>query len=225
MSAGFWESARIVALRDLRVELRSGEALSVVFPFAVVATWVVPLATNASPALLRDLAAPVYWLVALLFGMMVVFRQTAMETSTQRRALALTGLDPAARFAGRAAASALILVAVLGTLIIPVIIFYDYRPPSGVELMVPVICLASAGLAMLGTLAGDITAGLRSRTTLAPLLMAPLSTPLLMGASQALEGLIAGKGIITWVLVLVVADLGLAAAGVMSARALEEIAL
>ena len=225
MRVGFWRSAGLIALRDLRVEIRSGEALTVVFPFAVVASWVAPLATNASPLLLRDLAAPVYWLITLLFGMMVVLRQTAVETRAQRRALALTGLDPAARFAGRSGASGLVLAAVAGTLVIPVIIFYDYRPPSGAWLMALVILLAAAGLAMLGTLAGDVTIGLRARTSLAPLLMAPLAVPLLMGASQSLESLVAGKSIITWVLVLVIADLGLAAAGVMSARALEEISL
>lgn len=225
MRAGFGRSAAIIALRDIRVEMRSGEALSVVFPFAVVATWVVPLATDASPGLLRDLAAPVFWLVILLFGMMIVFRQTALETPTQRRALALAGLDPAARFAGRSAASALILIPVAGFLAIPVFVLYDYRPPSGAWLMIPVIVLAATGLAMLGTLAGDVTVGLRARTSLAPLLMAPLATPLMMGASQALESLIAERSIITWVLVLVMANLGLAAAGVMSARALEEIAL
>lgn len=225
MTVGFRRSAAIIARRDLKVELRSGEALSVVFPFAVVATWVAPLATDASRNLLRDLAAPVYWLVLLLFGMMIVFRQTALETSAQRRVLALTGLDPAARFVGRSAASALILTLMAGVLIIPILVLYDYRPPSAVWPMVLVITMAAAGLAMLGTLAGDVTVGLRARTSLAPLLMAPLATPLLMGASQTLEALIAEHSIITWVLVLVIANLGLAAAGVISARALEDIAL
>lgn len=225
MRTGFWRSAGVIARRDIKVELRSGEALSVVFPFAVVATWVVPLATDASRSLLRDLAAPVYWLVILLFGMMVVFRQTALETAAQRRVLTLTGLDPAARFVGRSVASALILAPVAGMLVIPIVVLYDYRPSAGVWLMVPVIAMAGAGLAMLGTLAGDVTVGLRARTSLAPLLMAPLAVPLLMGASQALESLNANSSILTWVLVLVIADLGLAAAGVMSARALEEIAL
>lgn len=225
MTAGFWRSSMTIARRDVIVELRSGEALSVVFPFAVVATWVVPLATDASRSLLRDLAAPVYWLVILLFGMMIVFRQTALETSTQRRVLALTGLDPAARFVGRSVASSLILTPVAGILVIPIVVFYDYRPPTGVWVMVPVIVMASLGLAMLGTLAGDVTVGLRARTSLAPLLMAPLAVPLLMGAAQALESLNAGRSILGWVLVLVIADLGLAAAGVMSARPLEEIAL
>jgi heme exporter protein B len=222
---GFWRASGVIALRDLRVEVRSGEAISVVFPFALVATWVVPLATNASSALLRDLAAPVYWLVTLLFGMLIVFRQTALETSTQRRSLALAGLDPAARFAGRSMASATILTPIALALVVPIVVLYDYRPPHGIWLMMPVITMAAMGLAMLGTLAGDVTVGLRARTSLAPLLMAPLAVPLLMGASQALESLIAERSIITWVLVLVIADLGLAAAGVMSARALEEIAL
>ncbi len=225
MRVGFWRVAGIIARRDLRVEVRSGEAVSVVFPFAVVATWVAPLATDASSVLLRDLAAPVYWLILLLFGMMIVFRQTALETCAHRRVLALTGMDPAARFAGRSAASALILTPVAGALVIPLIVLYDYRPPSGSWLMAPVIALAATGMAMLGALAGDVTVGLRSRTTLAPLLMAPLATPLLMGASQALESLNSQRSIIPWVLVLVIANLGLATAGVMSARALEEIAL
>ena len=225
MNTGFWRSVSLIALRDLRVELRSGEALTVVFPFAVVASWIAPLATSASPLLLRDLAAPVYWLITLLFGMMIVLRQTALETRAQRRALALTGLDPAARFAGRSGASGLVLAAVAGILILPVIVFYDYRPPSGALLMAPVIILAAAGLAMLGTLAGDVTIGLRGRTSLAPMLMAPLAVPLVMGAAQSLESLVAGNSIITWILVLVIADLGLAASGLMSARALEEIAL
>ena len=225
MTAGFWRSAMTIVRRDVIVELRSGEALAVVFPFAVVATWVVPLATSASRSLLRDLAAPVYWLVILLFGMMIVFRQTALETSTQRRALALTGLDPAARFVGRSVASSLILTPVAVIVVIPIVVFYDYRPPMAVWVMAPVIVMASLGLGMLGTLAGDVTVGLRARTSLAPLLMAPLAVPLLMGAAQALESLNAGDSILTWVLVLVIADLGLAAAGVMSARALEEIAL
>lgn len=225
MRPTFWRSVGIIARRDLRVELRSGEAISVVFPFAVVATWVAPLATDASSALLRDLAAPVYWLVLLLFGMMIVFRQTASETATHRRVLALTGLDPAARFAGRAAASAVILIPVAGALVIPIVVLYDYAPPAESWLMGPVLILAATGLSMLGSLAGDVTVGLRARTSLAPLLMAPLAVPLLMGGSQALESLISGRSIISWVLVLVIANLGLAAAGVMSARALEEIAL
>jgi heme exporter protein B len=88
--------------------------------------------------------------------------------------------------------------------------------------MAPVLVLYAVGLAMLSTLAGDVTAGLATRTSLAPLLVVPVSVPLLMGAAQALESLVRGRTTLPWVLMLVVTDLALAVTGVMTARSLEE---
>ena len=83
-----------VGRRDLRIEGRAGEVSSVVLPFAAVAVFVVPLATNTLEIRLADLAWPVYWLIALLFGMQVALRQTGTESQTQRRHLMLLGIDP-----------------------------------------------------------------------------------------------------------------------------------
>ncbi|MFO7547967.1 MAG: heme exporter protein CcmB [Acidimicrobiia bacterium] len=217
----FWRQAWAVARRDLLVEGRAGEALSVVLPFAAVAVFVVPLATDATASLLERLAGPVYWLVALLFGMQVAIRQTVVESLAQRRMLALLGLDPAARFAGRSLASGGLLYVVLLALAPLVALFYDPELPPPL-LFAGVLALLAAGLAMLGTLAGDITTGLRTRSTLAPLLVAPLAVPLLMGAAQALEPVSRAGGSIPWILVLVIADLALAVTGVLTARPLEE---
>jgi heme exporter protein B len=217
----FWRQAWAVARRDLLVEGRAGEALSVVLPFAAVAVFVVPLATDATASLLERLAGPVYWLVALLFGMQVAIRQTVVESLAQRRMLALLGLDPAARFAGRSLASGGLLYVVLLAIAPLVALFYDPELPP-LPVFVGVLALLAAGLAMLGTLAGDVTTGLRTRSTLAPLLVAPLAVPLLMGASQALEPVSRAGGTIPWILVLVIADLALAVTGVLTARPLEE---
>jgi heme exporter protein B len=217
----FWRQAWAVARRDLLVEGRAGEALSVVLPFAAVAVFVVPLATDATASLLERLAGPVYWLVALLFGMQVAIRQTVVESLAQRRMLALLGLDPAARFTGRSLASGGLLYVVLLAIAPMVALFYDPELPP-LPVFVAVLALLAAGLAMLGTLAGDVTTGLRTRSTLAPLLVAPLAVPLLMGASQALEPVSRAGGTIPWILVLVIADLALAVTGVLTARPLEE---
>lgn len=221
----FWSQAGAIARRDLLIEGRAGEVLSVVIPFAAVAVFVVPLATDSLERRLADLAAPVYWLVALLFGMQVSLRQTAVENQTQRRILALTGADPAARFVGRSAAAALLTLAVLTVTAPLVILFYQPEPVEGLATMIPVVGLFAAGLAMLSTLAGDVTVGLRTRSALAPLLVAPLSVPLIIGASQALESLAHGRGTLTWTLLLIVTDLSLAVTGVLTARHLEEATL
>jgi len=220
----FWGQAGAIARRDLLIEGRAGEVLSVVIPFAAVAVFVVPLATDTLERRLADLAAPVYWLVALLFGMQVSLRQTAVENQTQRRILALTGADPAARFVGRSAAAALLTLAVL-TVTAPLVILFYQPPVEGLATMIPIVGLFAAGLAMLSTLAGDVTVGLRTRSALAPLLVAPLSVPLIIGASQALESLAHGRGTLTWTLLLIVTDLSLAVTGVLTARHLEEATL
>lgn len=220
--SSFWHQTGAIARRDLLIEGRAGEVLAVVLPFAAVAVFVVPLATDALAGTLEVLAAPVYWLVGLLFGMQVALRQTATETTTQRRHLALAGLDPAARFTGRTLAAGLLTLTVLLVTAPLVILFYD--PPSVGRpwTMGGVLVLFSAGLAMLSTLAGDVTVGLRTRSVLAPLLVAPISLPLVIGASQALNAVWQGRSTLTWILLLVTADLALAVTGVLTARPLED---
>lgn len=221
MSA-FWRQAAAIARRDLLVEGRSRETLAIVVPFAAAAVFVVPFATDALGVRLATLAFPVYWLVALLFGMQAALRQTAIETLAQRRRLALLGIDPAARFAGRTVAGTLLVLVVL-TITAPLVyLFYDPDPVPASVAIPAVLFLFAVGIAMLSTLAGDVTAGLATRTSLAPLLVVPVSVPLLLGAAQALESLVRGRTTLPWVLTLVITDLVLAVTGVVSARSLEE---
>jgi heme exporter protein B len=84
------------------------------------------------------------------------------------------------------------------------------------------LLLTGIGLTELGTLAGEVTAGLRNRTALASLIVAPLAIPLVIGGAQTLESLARGASILPWLLLLVATDLALAVAGVALARPLEE---
>lgn len=221
----FWRQVWVITRRDLTIEGRAGEVLAVILPFAAAAVFVVPLATDASPRLLADLAWPVFWLVALLFGMQVTLRQTGTETATQRRHLVLAGLDPVARFAGRSLAATVLILVMMAVTAPLVVVFYDPTLLPPVLPAAGVVVLFAVGLAMLATLAGDITVGLRTRSVLAPLLVAPLSVPLVTGGAQGMDSLARGEGTLTWVLLLVVADLALAVTGVVTARPLEDAAV
>ena len=210
-----------IARKDLRVELRSGEALLVAAPFGATALLLVPLAVGADIPLLRQLGPGVYWLVVLLFGTLVTLRQTATDGDAQLELLALLGVDPAARFLGRTATSALLLLGFQAALVPVVIVLYD-PALGGWPWLVALAPLVAVGLAALGTLAGALTANLAARATLAPLLAAPLSLPLLLGATQTLEGARYGRANSPWVLLVVTMDLVVVLAGAASARPLEE---
>lgn len=219
----FWSQAKEIARVDLTVEARLGDTLRLVLPFAVVALLVFPLALGIDLGIIARIGPAVFWALGILFGMQVALRASAADSSERRDLHALLGVDPAARFVGRTISGGLLMLAFLITLFLAMVLFYGPDLPRGSwPLMMLASLLFSVGLTELGTLAGEVTAGLRNRTSLASLIVAPMALPLVIGASQTLEALDRGAGILPWILLMLATDLALAVAGVGLARPLEE---
>jgi heme exporter protein B len=219
----FWDQALEIARIDLRVERRLGDVLRIVLPFAVVAILVVPLAVGLDLATISRMGPAVFWALGILFGMQVALRQAANDRPERRDLYALLGVDPAARFVGRTLSGSVLMLGFLIALLLAMIALYSPRLPEGWPLpMLAAVVLAGFGLTELGTLAGEVTAGIRNRSALASLIVAPLAIPLVIGGSQTVESLARGAGILPWLLLLVATDLALAVAGVALARPLEE---
>ncbi len=221
MTAGFWVQARSVADRDLLRERRRGEVLWITIPFGVIALLLVPLAVGTDIPLLRRIGPGLFWVIVMLFGVLVAVRQANTDSPAQRDAAALLGLDPAASFVGQTLTSALLLVGFEVLVGIAAVAFYDL-PLQGWPWLLVVFPLVALGLALLGTLAGSIVSSVNAGTALVPLLVAPLSVPLLLAATQALEGLRLGRSILSWLLLMATVVLVLAIVGVLTARPLQE---
>lgn len=218
----FWQEAAVIAKKDLTIEGRSGEVLWITIPFGVVALFLIPLALPLDNQLLQRIWAPMYWVVLLLFGMTISLRQSASATTAQREAMRMLGTDAAARFTGRVAATT-VLSAVFAVVLAPAaFVLFNADGLPGWPWLIPIALGVSFGLAVVGTLAADVTRGLRSRTALAPLLVAPLSAPLLIPAAQATESLARGDSILLPALIIAFAVLGLTVVGVVTAGPLEE---
>ena len=213
-----------VIRKDLRIELRSGEALLITVPFGALALMMVPLAVGTDIPLLAELGPGMLWLVILLFGMLVTFRATSLDTPQIRDLLALNGLDPAAALVGRSIASSGLLLALIVILTPVMIVFYSPPALTGWGWLVGLAVAAAIGVALIGSLAGALVSGLRTRNALAPLLVAPLSVPVLFATTQGTDLLLAGRSIIPWLLLLVAMDLALAIVGVLVAGPLEDTA-
>lgn len=219
----FWRQALEIARVDLIVERRIGDTIRIVLPFAVVALMVFPLALDVRIDLISDIGLGIFWALGVLFGMQVALRQSAADSVERRDLQALLGVDPAARFTGRALSGGVLMVGFLVVLLAAMAVLFDPDVPEGGW---PVILLATLllaiGLTELGTLAGEVTAGLRNRSALASLIVAPLALPLVIGASQSVGALAQDTGILVWILLLIASDLALAVAGVALAKPLEE---
>lgn len=217
----FWRQALEVARKDLLVESRTAEVLLVTAPFGAAALIFIPLAIGTDAPLLSQLGAGMYWIVVLLFGVLVILRKSAVDGPPQRDVVRLLGLDPAARFTGGTMATAVLLL-LFEALLAPVVVALYNPDLRGWGWLVVILPLVALGLALLGTIAGGVTTSLGTRTSLTPLLIVPLALPLLLGATQAFEGLRLGRGILPWLALLAAVDLALAVSGVLAARPLEE---
>jgi heme exporter protein B len=193
-----WRDAALVAGRDLRVELRSRVTVNQVAPFALLVLVLFAFALDPDRQLLERVASGLFWTAVLFSALLAIARSAAIdETDGVRDALRLSGLDPAGVFVGKAAAVAaelLVLEVVLG---VGVVVLYG-ADPTGVGLLVLASVAATAAVAATGTLYGALISGLRVRETLLPLVLLPVLTPVLIGATRAWEAALAGAPADGW---------------------------
>ena len=221
MTTGFWQQVRAVVDRDLLRERRQGDMLWITIPFGAIALLLIPLAVGTDAVLLRGIGPGMYWVIVMLFGVLVAVNRASRETLPQQDASALLGLDPAAGFVGRTISSAIFLLIFEAIVGIVAVGLYDISI-IGFGWLVATMVIVATGLALLGTLTAAIVSSSSAGTALVPLLVAPLSVPLLLGATQTYDGLQGGYSILSWVLLMVAVVLVVSIIGVLTARPLQE---
>ena len=102
-----WRDARLIAAKDLRIELRSRVATNQVAPFAILVLILFAFALDPDRGVLARAAAGLFWLAVLFSALLAVQRAFAIEAADGARdGLRLSGLDPAGIFLGKAGAVA-----------------------------------------------------------------------------------------------------------------------
>jgi heme exporter protein B len=193
-----FRDAALVAGKDLRIELRSRVTLQQVMPFAILVLILFGVALDPDRGVLARASAGLFWVAVVFCSLLALQRAFTIEAADGGRdALRLSGLDPAGIFLGKAAAVAVQLVALEAVLAVGVVVMYGAKV-TGVPLLVLSTVAATAGLAGAGTLYGVIAAGLRVRETLLPILLLPVLSPVLIGATKAFEAALGGVAADGW---------------------------
>lgn len=213
--------ARTIAGRDLQRERRRGEVLWVIVPFGAVAMLLIPFGIGIDTPTLRRIGPGLFWVIVLLFGVLVTMRRTAADSETERSLMIRLGVDPVAELVGRTTASVVMLIGFQIVVGAVTIALYDIDVSRWPVVLV-LILLVGVGLGLLGTIAGAIS-GTSGGANLVPFLAAPLAIPLLLAATEAMDGNTPTRGILGWLLLIVLVDIVLALVGVLTARPLQEI--
>lgn len=180
--------ARLVARKDLRIELRSKVVSNQILPFAGATMVMFAFAFDNTDLLVR-VAPGLMWLATLFSLLIVVGRAFAVENDDGALdALRVAGVDPVAIFWGKAAALFVQLLALEVLLLLAAVLLYNAEVrPAGIGLLAVTLVAATSGLAFVGTLYGGLAAGFSGRESLLPLLMLPVVAPVLIGATRAVE--------------------------------------
>src|SRR4051812_22301481 len=121
-----FRDARLIAGKDLRVEVRSRVSVNQVAPFALLMLLLFAFALDPDRGLLARVTPGLFWVAVLFCALLAVQRSFAMESADGNRdALRLAGLQPGGIFLGKSGAVAVILLALELVLGVGVVILYN----------------------------------------------------------------------------------------------------
>lgn len=176
----------IAALRkELLLQWRTRGQLMAVFVFGAASLLLFSFAIGPSAEALRTFSAGFLW-IGLLLSSTLTLSESFHEEMENRalEGLLLLPSDPRGLYYGKAVANWLQLT-ILGVALVPVmVVLYDAGPTSLLKLLT-IVVLGSAGLSAPGTLYAAMTAQVRAKQTLLPLLLFPLIVPALLASVKA----------------------------------------
>lgn len=179
--------AWLVMTKDLRLERRSKIGIVQVLPFAVLVLLIFAFALDPDRGVLERATPGLFWVAVLFSSILTLQRSFGVEAEDGvLDALRLSGMAPAGIFVGKVAALVLQLLVLEAVLAVGVIVFYSTEL-HGIGLLAAITFAASIGIAASGAIYGALSARLRSRDTLLPLLMLPLLAPVLISATRGFE--------------------------------------
>jgi heme exporter protein B len=196
--------------KDLRLEWRSKESLNGMLFFALLVVVVFAMAFDPTsyPTIARQISGGLMC-VAVLFAAMTALNQS-WARETRHGVLDAHRLAPApasALFVGKALANFL-FVTLVELVLAPVFtLFYNLHPLGQAWKLLLILPLGTWALVVNGTFFAALSLRTRSRETLLPLVLLPVSIPALLAMIQATTAVLTGEFEPTlWIQVLLAYD-------------------
>jgi heme exporter protein B len=212
--------AWMVVWKDVLAERRSKENLNALVFFSLLLLFVFQFALGPERARVEAALPGLLWLGFILSGLLAFGRTFLIERENDCwEGLVLTPGDKSAIYLGKLAGNVLVMIVVEVVLLALFAVFFaiDFMPflPG----LAAVLALGTLGLASVGTLFGAVTAQMRARELLFPVLLLPAVVPVLLSSVSATQTVLAGEPLAeaaAWLKLLAAADLVYLVVGVLT---------
>ena len=185
-------AAAVVLAKELRIEFRARELLTITIIFALVIVVLFSFAFEPTAAESRRYGPGLLWIAFLFAGSLMLNPSFAREQSNQTLdALRMAPVSPFAVLLGKMLAN-LVFLSVTEAILVPVFaVLYNISLGEVAGRLILVMVLGTLGLVITGTVFSAVAAHARMRELLLPLLLLPILAPLLIAAVEATASLFA----------------------------------
>ncbi len=191
----FFRQALTIAGKDLRSEFRNKEVMNAAVSFTVAVLLLFSFAFEpASNVDVREMSGGLLWVVYLFSGILILNRSFARESGGDcLDALVAAPVSGGSIFLGKALANSILLL-VLECISLPIFgVFYEVDWTRSLDRLLPVFVLGTWGLTVVGTTFSALTANNRLRELMLPLLVFPITLPVLMACVELTSLIFTGQ--------------------------------
>ena len=190
---GYFHAVAAIVWKDLAAEFRSREMLQAMLVFSLLVILIFNFALELDRGAQTTVAAGLLWVTFVFAGTLGFNRSLAQEKDRgSLDGLLLAPLDRSALYFGKALGN-FIFMSVVELIILPVASVL-FNLPLLQPLLLLVVGLGTLGYAGVGTLLASMAVNTRGRDMMLPILLFPVSLPLLMAAVRASGNILAANG-------------------------------
>ncbi len=184
MKTPFWQAALSITRKDLRAELRSRELVNTMGLFALLSILIFSFALELDRVARQESVSGVLWVTVVFASILGLNRSMAMEREQgSLDALLMAPISRAAIFGGKLLGN-FIFTLIVGLVLLPLMSVL-YNLPLVQPWILVVLLLGIAGFATVGTLLATMTVQTRARESLLPIVMLPITLPVLLASVRA----------------------------------------
>lgn len=218
--------AFIVLWKDVVTERRSKATFNALLFFSLLLVFIFQFTLGDDRERLVAALPGLLWLGFVLSGLVGLGRTFLLERENDCwDGLLLAPGDKSAIYLGKVAGNLTLMLVVEALLLGLFALFFNVDVARALPALSLVLLLGTVGFAAIGTLFAAMTAHVRAREVLFPVLLLPVAVPVLLGAVRATETALAGEplsAVAHWLKLLVAADVVYLVAGILTFDAILE---
>jgi heme exporter protein B len=212
------EQARIIFMKDLAIELRTGEVVSTSAFFGFVCVTMASISFYHGPRTAAQVGAGAIWLSTAFAAVLSLSRTWQRERQDRAfDALIVSPLSHSAIFMGKAIGMFVFLLAVEAVVVPVAVVLFNIDLGRHLLGLLAIVFAATPGIAAAGALFGVMTVRTKARDLVLAIVLFPLLSPMLVAAVGATRDLLDGQpiGLLAgWFNVMFIFDVAFLAGGI-----------